>query len=90
MQGQRYLLIIACVHDNGRIDLIEELHLGGHKFCYPCVAGRCCNSKGFFDGSCTSVGFELRGSSGIKAGGPKEQDSEKLMERFRKHHFQIS
>lgn len=28
VQGQRWLLMIACIHDNGRIDLIKELHLG--------------------------------------------------------------
>ena len=28
VQGQRWLLMIACIHDNGRVDLIKELHLG--------------------------------------------------------------
>ncbi|KAL9124951.1 MAG: hypothetical protein Q9175_008154 [Cornicularia normoerica] len=28
VQGQRWLLMIACMHPNGRIDLIKELHLG--------------------------------------------------------------
>ena len=28
VQGQRWLLMIAWIHDNGRIDLIKELHLG--------------------------------------------------------------
>ena len=28
VQGQRWLLMIACIRENGRIDLIKELHLG--------------------------------------------------------------